>query len=473
MKAKIFKPILGALIILTTGMRCFAQQAEATPLPPAPPAIVTPVAPMTVLTPVATYRPAVPMIAATPMVTYNTVAPMGDYVMLQDTNYNKKMKELNAKMAELRQQMNALRNEELKKQSAARAESTQRMYKERSDAYAKSFDRAFSTPRMSFDFDSDKKLQEKIKSGEVKELTKTFTKTYSVGKNDQLSIDNTYGKVTVNTWNKNEFKVDVEIKADANDQADAQKMLDDVSISDNKDGSNIQFKTNFTEKNHSWTISDNNGKYTIHRVRIDYVVYMPSKNALSISNKYGATTLPDFDGKLTINNSYGALVAKKLSNPQNEISTKYGSAVIETLTGSDLKVSYGSLDLGTTDNLKVDLSYSPAKIANIKTSGNINVRYGGGVKIGAIDKNLKNLTVNNNYSSVTLGVANEQNLDFDISVRYGSFNYGDNKVTVTDKTPTDNEHGWNPTTTYKGHLGKGSSEKVITIKSTYGSVKFD
>jgi hypothetical protein len=335
------------------------------------------------------------------------------------------------------------------------------------------FDKAFKSLDK-LDFSSfDKNLEERIKSGELKELTKTYTKSYNVDRNDVLLIDNKYGKVTVNTWNKNEFKVDVQIKADANEQDEAQKLLDNVSISDSKEGSNVSFQTEIKGSKTTWNMWSGDGKTALGKLEINYTIYMPSKNALTITNRYGGTTLPDFDGKLTINSSYGSFVAKALTNPANNITSRYGSTNIESLKGSDLKVAYGSLLLGSCDNITADVSYSSAKISSIKTSGNINMRYGGGLKIGELDKNFKDLLVNSSYSSVQLGLGNGQNFNFDVTVHYGGFSYGDHNVTVTDKTPSDDEHGWTSTKTYKGHMGKGNSDKTITIKTNYGSVKFD
>jgi len=502
MKARIFKPALVALIALAPFYKCLAQQTTTPPIAkadttiapmaqaPAMPMKAMKVAPMTAMAGMGPMAPMKgmkipPMEPMPPMKGMKAMAaPMyyGDEFqsdtgrkksLANDSAYRKKMNDLNAKMNELRQQMNALRSEEIKTQVAVRTESMQRMMKDRADVDAKNFDRAFAVPRKGFNWDEDKTLQDKIKSGDVKEVTKNYTKSYPAGKGDQLSIDNSFGRVTVNTWDKNEFKVDVEIKAYDNAQADAQKLSDEVSISDSKDGSTVSFKTNFSEKNHSSWLHTDGDKYEIHRVQINYIVYLPSKNSLSITNRFGATTVPDFDGKLTVNNSYGTFTAKKLSNPANDITTKYINTSIETLNGSDLKVDYGTLELGTCDNLNAEIKFSPAKIALLKTSGNINLNYGGGLKIGALDKGFKSLSVNSNYASVTLGLPAEQNLNFDVSVHNGGFNYGDHGVTITEKIPDDSRRGWNPTQMYKGHIGKGDADKTISIKTNYSSVKFD
>ena len=45
------------------------------------------------------------------------------------------------------------------------------------------------------------------------EKKKNISKSYNVGGSDKLSIDNSFGDVVINTWDKKEFKVDVEIYA--------------------------------------------------------------------------------------------------------------------------------------------------------------------------------------------------------------------------------------------------------------------
>jgi hypothetical protein len=291
-----------------------------------------------------------------------------------------------------------------------------------------------------------------------------------VDANDKLLIDNRYGKVIINTWNKNEVKVDIEIKAETNNDAETQKLLDGVQISDSKNGNLVSFVTNI---NNEWNAGMSwNGGHKIRKIEINYTVYMPSRISLEVSNKYGATELPDLQGKIVINSSYGSLLAKSLTNTDNQIKVRYGSANIETLTTSDLSVAYGSLELGSGDKINVNVSYGSAKIGKIRTSGNISVRYGSPIVIGDIDKSLKSLSVNCSYSGVKLGLSGDENADFDVTVKNGSFDYN-NDVSITSKTPPDNAKGWSPTKNYKGRVGKGNADKVITITSTYGSVKFD
>jgi hypothetical protein len=198
---------------------------------------------------------------------------------------------------------------------------------------------------------------------------------------------------------------------------------------------------------------------------------MPAKAALTLNNKYGAVTLPDLGGKLNIKTSYGGLVAKTLSNTDNVISVNYGDANIGSVTGSQVNVAYGSLALDVADNLNATVKYSPIKIGKLNSSGVIDLKYGGGLVINDLGKGLKTLSINSSYAPVKLTSVSSTNADFDVTTHYGDFLY-DNTTSVTSKTP-ENERGFTSTKNYKGHVGKGSADKVITIKSNYSNIKFD
>src|SRR6185312_13644382 len=80
-----------------------------------------------------------------------------------------------------------------------------------------------------------------ISIGSSQERIKNYSKSYPVDGNDKLALDNKYGRVTINTWNKNEVKVDVQIKGTASDDETAQKLVDAITISDSKDGNTVSF----------------------------------------------------------------------------------------------------------------------------------------------------------------------------------------------------------------------------------------
>lgn len=310
-----------------------------------------------------------------------------------------------------------------------------------------------------FDPDDEQTPAPDMQESKITIQLKDYSKTYDVDANDKLVINNSFGDVTVHTWNRNEFKVDVHIKVTANEG--------DVLISDTRVNSMVSFTTKISQNGRSLFAS----KRTINNIIVNYTIYMPAKNALEISNSFGTINLPDMAGRVVINSEHGALIAKNLASTGNMINVSNGSANIESLKESDLNAENGTLVLVSAEKLNANISNSTAKIGRIIYAGNINAKYGGGLLIGDVSKNIQNLTINSKYTNVKLGVNNSQNANFDVTIRYGNFTYDKNaNIYVLQKDTNDNRDKWSATQNYKGYVGKGSTSKLIFINSSYSTV---
>ncbi|MDB4902598.1 MAG: hypothetical protein JWQ63_1879 [Mucilaginibacter sp.] len=314
---------------------------------------------------------------------------------------------------------------------------------------------------------------EDFREGRVKQKFKSYSKSYPIDANDKIRLSNQYGRIIVNTWDRHEIKVDVQIKAEANDDDEAQKLLDGVQIRDSKEGDLVSFRTTIEpNENGSWKIWEWGGKKN-RKLEINYTVYMPTKTDLTVEDSYGSIQLPNLDGRVKIRSSYGSVLAQNLSNPSNEIEGSYGSLKVGTLNGAHLDYSYGSVDMDECSNLKANLSYGSFKLGKLKGTADLDLSYVGGFKIEEMGSTFKRLNVNSSYSGVSLGVPGSNNFDFDITTNYGGFNYNDNKVTITSKTPPDGSKHVGPTRNYKGHFGKEGNEAQVNIHTTYGSVNIE
>lgn len=323
------------------------------------------------------------------------------------------------------------------------------------------------------DNDNDEIESANTGAGSVRE--KSYSKSYPLDANDKIKLSNQYGKIFVNTWNRNEVKVDITIKAEAGSDADAQRLIDGVSISDGKSGDQVSFKTNIRsedEDNGFWALFRSKGNKK-HKLSINYSVYMPARNDLDVNSSYGSVDLPGLDGRVRINTSYGSTSIESLSNPSNEINGSYGSMKVGSMNGGRLSFSYGSVDMDEVNNLKADLDYGSFKLGRLKGSGDFDLSYEGGFKIDNVESSLKRLNINTSYSGASLGISPNCNFDFDVTVSYGGFNYNDNKVNVTSKNPPDGSRHIGTTRNYKGHVGKGNSDARVTVNTSYGGVNFD
>jgi hypothetical protein len=270
----------------------------------------------------------------------------------------------------------------------------------------------------------------------------------------------------VNTWAKKEFKVDVQMKFGADDEDYVNNMIDGSSISDSKVGSTVSFKTN---------LANNNNRRGSNHIEVNYTVYMPAGNALDLTNRFGSTVLPDLSGKVTIAISYGSLIAQQLTNSENDIQIRFsqnGPSSIALLNGGKFKLAYGTLKAGTFNNVDVDISFSGLSIDRLKNTANFKVKYGDGVNVGTVDRSVKNINVNASFSKIKLDFKEAGSFNFDVVNKLGSFNYNDDNIKTTAKTPADEERGWSSTKTYKGYIGKNNSDGKITINASFTDVKF-
>ncbi|MBS1936081.1 MAG: hypothetical protein JST96_18920, partial [Bacteroidetes bacterium] len=204
------------------------------------------------------------------------------------------------------------------------------------------------------------------------EKKKTISKSYTVGPNEKLKIENSFGDVVINTWDKNEFKIDIEMYAKATSDERAQYMLDHIKVEDSQSENTVRFKTDVhINGNHNDGDDDDNdgdddkgdkknrsvrrhGYTDNQQFHINYVVYMPSTNPLELMNSFGKTTVPDFKGLENITSKFGSLTAGNLSNVDA------------------IDVEFGKADIGDVHNGKITFKFDDKSTVG-KLSGTVKI----------------------------------------------------------------------------------------------------
>ncbi|HLY69467.1 MAG TPA: hypothetical protein VKR53_07040 [Puia sp.] len=290
------------------------------------------------------------------------------------------------------------------------------------------------------------------------EKKKSISKSYNVGSSDKLSIDNSFGDVVINTWDKKEFKVDVEIYAKAKTDELAQKILDKISVKDDQSGGEVWFKTTVghigSQHNDDGDDEDDddNGNRKHHgdknqEFHINYVVYMPSTNPLRIENQFGKTTVPDFKGNADITSKFGSLTAGNLDDIDQ------------------VDVEFGKGEIGNVHNGKVSFKFdSKSSVKNVSGSMKLNVEFSE-AEFGVSD-NIRELSLNNSYSTVNLIVTKTLSAEFTIHTNFGDFR---NKTDFNLKEEKEDEDGPKFDKEINGTAGDGKGK--IKIKSSFGEVR--
>ncbi|MFC5412232.1 hypothetical protein ACFPMF_23100 [Larkinella bovis] len=323
----------------------------------------------------------------------------------------------------------------------------------------------------------------------MSERKKTIVKVYDVTAKDHLMIENQFGNVTINLWNRDEIRVDITIRATSSSEERVQKYLEAVEISERRTGDQIILKTIIDK-------SGNTGNWVMNRnkdgekngVQIDYQISMPKTNPLTVKNSFGNTNIPTFSAPLTINQQYGNFSTTELNGSQVDLDVRFGKADIQTMENGKLNIQYAKLQLEKANNINLNnqfgglwigevsrldgkIGYSGAKIGTVKESCNVKLDFSGGFKIDQLNKSVNNIDIQANYSSVVLPMANANDYNFDVTVSYGGFKYPNDGRIMINAQPEDDSRGPKLTKQYSGKVGKGTATRVRVV-SKFGDVKF-
>lgn len=224
-------------------------------------------------------------------------------------------------------------------------------------------------------------------------LRRIISKTFSVDRSDKVNLSNQFGSIIIKTWDRKEVKIDIAVRANGSNDKDSQKLIDEVNISIDKTGDVISCKT-LIEKSHGWGRSKNRD------VKVEYVIYMPATNALTLSQEFGNVTMGDFSGPLSAKVEYGNFTAGNLAGTNNFISVAYGKTNIAEINRAVIKHEYGAgVVLGSVGTLDLDVEYVNVNITNIKGDAVIKQEYGGGLTLGGVN----NLDLDVQYATVNIG----------------------------------------------------------------------
>jgi hypothetical protein len=300
-------------------------------------------------------------------------------------------------------------------------------------------------------------------------LTKSFSKTFQAGTSDKISVNNQFGSITVKTWDRKEVKADVTISAYSNNAGEQQKLLEDTRIEADKSGDQISFRTQMnTSRNGNWGNGTRNGKKWRREVRVNYTLYVPSSNALNLSQQYGNVEVGSHAGPVNAKVQYGDFNAQKLSSANNNLNVQYGKMTVQDLNKANLKQQYGGgITLGTARDINVSAQYSNVTIERLIGEGILNVQYNK-LRIGEVAESSKVLTISAQYGGVDVGFSDSYKGRLDVRTSYGGFKFG---AGVSAKVEGDDEDGVSFSKSYNGNINGGGSGQV-SVKSAYGSVTF-
>lgn len=321
------------------------------------------------------------------------------------------------------------------------------------------------------------------------EKKKYVEKSYKVNNVTLLKIDNKFGDIEINTWEKDEFSLKVEIIGKGRNEERAQRILDGIEIDISESNSEIYFET----ETRDMKTRNEEG------FEVNYTVYMPEDNPLKIKNDFGDVSMGNRGGSLDLTVAYGSMkvgdVAGKtyvklsfgngdIGNVANgefvikysdfdiesgktlEVTQGFSDVEIEDVDDLELESKYGSVEIKKANKIDADVQFSGFEIDELTGSLELDCSYLGDFRIERLARTFTLVDIDGRFSSYEIGLEEGVNADID-----ASFSFADLKVSSDVDATFNYRVKESNKATYRGKVGKGDPNKKIRIDSEYGNLR--
>ncbi len=200
-------------------------------------------------------------------------------------------------------------------------------------------------------------------------LSKEIKQTYSLTNEGALSLDNKYGDIYINGWDKDSIVIKINIEAKGRNASKAQALLDRVNPNIIATNKQVIIKSEITKKEkgllNKYINKIDPFKSEKANTIIYYEIYLPKYVELNINNKHGDLFISNWRGQLKAEIEYGDLINKETIHG-SKINIKQGHLNIETITESTIIAKNAELSIVQAKALKIDSEGTDINIETIE-----------------------------------------------------------------------------------------------------------
>ncbi len=331
--------------------------------------------------------------------------------------------------------------------------------------------------------------------------SKKLNKTFTVSKSCVVDIENSFGNVTITTWNEPTVSIEVTVEVSGDNEDRVNRQLKEIDVDFEASSSRVSARTDAERESNSgrslWNTLFSNDSNDNSNMKINYIVKMPVTATLDISNDYGTIKLDRIQGKANIRCDFGRLDIGQLLAENNELRFDYtknshidymkSGTIRADFSGFDLHGSekvdfkgdytkakihevkdlifnsdFSTIESGIAQNVTGRGDYSTIKLGLIKDKVNLNTDFGS-ISISELGSNFKEATVKSEYTGIKIYFNPDASFNFDIDTEFASIKLDDDlTVTRSENDTTDKERS--------GFYLKENANAVINIRSSFGGV---
>lgn len=331
------------------------------------------------------------------------------------------------------------------------------------------------------------------------EKSRKIEKAYPISSTTYVEIENKYGDIEIEIWDKDSIRFDIEIIAHSDKEEDLDEMLDLIKVDMKANTSYVLVATNWIDEINAFKkgmMKFNQKVASKKRYEVKYKVRMPDGIDLSLNNQFGNIFLPSYTGKLEIDISYGDLRAhnlenvKRLTSKSGKVKIKelnYGrvnlssskSFHIEKCIELELESSSSEISIDQINTLSLISSHDDVSIENVKVlTGSFSMsdvvvnsiatkmqtafKYGS-IQVKSIDPNSERIKIDASKTDITLNYSTFFNADVDIFIsEKNSFSYSESYSEEITESDSDGVYH------FKGKIHNGGGTQIyLNCKNGY------
>jgi len=324
------------------------------------------------------------------------------------------------------------------------------------------------------------------------DVSKQIAKTFALKSNTEVSIENKFGNIIINRWDKATLELKVNITVSSKSESSAQDILNgiDIKITDNISSGRLDIVTETNEnKNEKSSFS------------INYEINMPGNVPLKLANSFGNLVMGSHTGPLDVTVKFGQLIAEDLANANIAVEFSNAKCEIETVSSgtvdlrfgkmmigevgtvkissqhSDMNIGnaqnitldgrYGNFEIEKVKNLKGNLEFAGLKIGKLEESIIINSKHGNGLALGEVASSFREISLESQFSPVDIALqaGTQAKLYFDLE--FGNLKANGEGINFSKVIKEQT------TSQYEGFVGKSTAAGLVKINSKYGNIRFD
>ncbi|MDZ7606204.1 MAG: hypothetical protein U5K79_11605 [Cyclobacteriaceae bacterium] len=324
------------------------------------------------------------------------------------------------------------------------------------------------------------------------DVSKQIAKAFALKANTAVSIDNKFGNIIINRWEKTTLELKVTLTVSGKSESSAQEVLNDINIkiTDNISSGKLDIVTVTKEnKNEKSSFS------------INYEINMPGNVPMKLVNSFGNIVMGSHSGPLDVTVKFGQLIAEDLANANIAVEFSNAKCEIETVTSGTIDLRFGKLMIGEVGNVKISsqhsdinigdaqnitldgrhgnidiekvkilrgtLEFAGLKIGKLEESIVIDSKHGNGLALSEVASSFREIALDSQFSPVDIALQAGTQAKLYFNLEFGNLKANGEGINFSKVIKEQT------TSQYEGFLGKSTASGLVRINSKYGNIRFD